>query len=47
MEDLEKEISENLKELGKMINNKNNKKQIQEKREELDKLLKKYLEDFK
>ena len=47
MEDLEKEISENLKELGKMINNKNNKKQIQEKREELDKLLKKYLEYFK
>lgn len=47
MEDIEKEISENLKELGKMINNKNDKKQIQEKREELDKLLKKYLEDFK
>lgn len=47
MEDIEKEISENLKVLGKMINNKNDKKQIQEKREELDKLLKKYLEDFK
>ena len=47
MEDLKKEISENLKELEKMINNKNDKKEIQEKRKKLDKLLEKHLENFK
>ena len=47
MEDLEKEIFANLKELEKMINNKNDKKEIQEKRKKLDKLLEKHLENFK
>ena len=47
MKELEKEISKNLKELEKMIDNKNSKKEIEEKRKELDKLIEKYLENFK
>ena len=47
MKELEKEISKNLKELEEMINNKNSKREIEEKRKELDKLLERYLEKFK
>ncbi len=47
MKELEKEISKNLKELEEMINNKKTKKEIEEKRKELDKLLEKYLKNFK
>ena len=47
MKEFEKSISKNLKELEKMINNKNGKKEIEEKRKELDKWLERYLENFK
>ena len=47
MKEIEKEISKNLKELEEMINNKNSKREIEEKRKELDKLLEKYLKSFK
>lgn len=47
MKDLNKQISEILKEIEKMINNKNSKSEIEEKRKELDKLLEIYLENFK
>ena len=47
MKEIEKEISKNLKELEEMINNKNSKREIEEKRKELDKLLERYLEKFK
>lgn len=47
MKELEKEISKNLKEIEKIINNKSTKKEIDQKRKELDKLLEKYLENFK
>ena len=47
MKELEKEISKNLKELEEIINNKNSKREIEEKRKELDKLLERYLEKFK
>ena len=47
MKELEKEISIILKELEEMIKNKIDKNEIEEKREELDKLLEKYLKNFK
>ena len=47
MEKIEKQITTVLKEIEQMINNKENKDQIENKRIELDKLLKKYLENFK
>ena len=47
MEKIEKQITTVLKEIEQMINNKENKDKIEIKRIELDKLLKKYLENFK
>lgn len=47
MEKIEKQITTVLKEIEQMINNKENKDKIENKRIELDKLLKKYLENFK
>ena len=46
MEKIEGKISVILKEIEKIISNKENKEIIKEKRIELDKLLKEYLEDF-
>lgn len=47
MKTIEEQISTVLKEIEQMINNKEDKEKIEEKRIELDKLLKKYLKDFK
>lgn len=47
MEKIEKQITTVLKEIEQMINNKENEDKIENKRIELDKLLKKYLENFK
>lgn len=47
METIEEQISITLKEIEQMINNKEDKEKIEEKRIELDKLLKEYLENFK
>lgn len=47
MEKIEKQIITVLKEIEQMISNKENKNKIENKRIELDKLLKKYLENFK
>lgn len=47
MEKIEKQITTVLKEIEQMISNKENKNKIENKRIELDKLLKKYLENFK
>lgn len=47
MKELEKKISKTLQELEKMINNKNSKKEVEEKRKELDKLLETYLKNIK
>ena len=47
MEKIEKQITTVLKEIEQMISNKENKDKIENKRIELDKLLKKYLENFK
>ncbi len=47
MKELEKKISKTLQELEKMINNKNSKKEVEEKRKELDKLLEAYLKNIK
>lgn len=47
METIEEQISITLKEIEQMISNKEDKTKIEEKRIELDKLLKKYLENFK
>ena len=47
MEKIEKQITTVLKEIEQMISNKENKNKIENKRMELDKLLKKYLENFK
>jgi hypothetical protein len=47
VEKIEKQITTVLKEIEQMISNKENKNKIENKRIELDKLLKKYLENFK
>lgn len=47
MEKIEKQITTVLKEIEQMISDKENKNKIENKRIELDKLLKKYLENFK
>lgn len=47
MKELEKKISKTLQELEEMINNKNSKKEVEEKRKELDKLLETYLKNIK
>lgn len=47
MDESEKKISKQLKEFEKMIKNKKSKKEVEEKRKELDKLLEKYLENLK